>query len=65
MRGPCVLLTKVRALITRFGFDDAGRTVEVLVALTHATSAIAAMVASEDDDATGKYPQHDSAPGAP
>jgi len=54
MRGPCVLLTKVRALITRFGFDDAARTVEVLVALTHATSAIAAMLASEDDHATGK-----------
>jgi hypothetical protein len=33
----------------RVGFDDAGRTVEVLVALTHATLAIAAILADEDD----------------
>jgi hypothetical protein len=31
------------------GFDDVGRTVEVLVALTHATLAIAAMLATEDN----------------
>jgi hypothetical protein len=31
------------------GFDDAGRTVEVLVALTHATLAIAAILADEDN----------------
>ena len=31
------------------GFDDAGRTVEVLVALTHATLAIAAIRATEDN----------------
>jgi hypothetical protein len=30
----------------RVGFDDAGRTVEVLVALTHATLAIAARLAT-------------------
>ena len=33
----------------RVGFDDAGRTVEVLVALTHATLAIAAILATEDN----------------
>jgi ribosome-interacting GTPase 1 len=33
----------------RVGFDDAGRTVEVLVALTHATLAIAAILADEDN----------------
>ena len=32
----------------RVGFDDAGRTVEVLVALTYATLAIAAILADED-----------------
>ena len=31
----------------RVGFDDAGRTVEVLVALTHATLAIAVILADE------------------
>jgi hypothetical protein len=31
----------------RVGFDDAGRTVEVLVALTHATLAIAASLTDE------------------
>ena len=31
----------------RVGFDDAGRTVEVLVALTHATLTIAAILADE------------------
>jgi hypothetical protein len=33
----------------RVGFDDAGRIVEVLVALTHATLAIAAILADEDN----------------
>jgi hypothetical protein len=33
----------------RVGFDDAGRTVEVLVALTHATLAIATRLASNAD----------------
>ena len=33
----------------RVGFDDAGRTVEVLVAPTHATLAIAAILATEDN----------------
>jgi ribosome-interacting GTPase 1 len=33
----------------RVGFDDAGRTVEVLVALTHATLAIAARLATNTD----------------
>jgi hypothetical protein len=32
----------------RVGFDDAGRTVEVLVALTHATLAISAILADYD-----------------
>jgi hypothetical protein len=35
--------------LDRVGFDDAGRTVEVLVALTHATLAIAAILATEDN----------------
>jgi len=34
----------------RVGFDDAGRTVKVLVVLTHATLAIAASLADEGDD---------------
>src|SRR6478672_5571114 len=33
----------------RVGFDDAGRTVEVLVALTHARLAIAPILADADD----------------
>ena len=33
----------------RVGFDHAGRTVEVLVALTHATLAIAARLATNAD----------------
>jgi hypothetical protein len=33
----------------RVGFDDAGRTVEVLVALAHETLAIAAILANADD----------------
>jgi hypothetical protein len=33
----------------RVGFDDPGRTVEVLVALTHATLAIAARLATNAD----------------
>jgi hypothetical protein len=33
----------------RVGFDDAGHTAEVLVALTHATLAIAARLASNAD----------------
>jgi hypothetical protein len=33
--------------LDRVGFDDAGRTVEVLVALTHATLAIAASLTDE------------------
>jgi hypothetical protein len=33
----------------RVGFDDAGRTVEVLVALTHATLAIASILSDEDN----------------
>lgn len=33
----------------RVGFDDAGRTVEVLVALTHAMLAICAILADEDN----------------
>jgi hypothetical protein len=36
-------------LAGRIGFDDAGRTVEMLVAMTHATLAIAASLADEDD----------------
>jgi hypothetical protein len=35
-----------RADLGRVGVDDAGRTVEVLVALTHATTAIAAILAA-------------------
>jgi len=33
----------------RVGFDNAGRTVEMLVALTHATLAIAAILATNAD----------------
>jgi hypothetical protein len=33
----------------RVGFDDAGRTVEVLVALAHATLAIAAILGQQGD----------------
>ena len=37
-----------RADLGRVGFDDAGRTVEVLVALTHVTLTIAAILAGQD-----------------
>ena len=40
------------AELGRVGFDDAGRTVEMLVALTHATLAIAAILATEDNHGT-------------
>jgi hypothetical protein len=41
----------------RVGFDDAGRIVEVLVALTHATLAIAAILATEDNTADRRTTQ--------
>jgi hypothetical protein len=41
-----------QADLGRVGFDDAGRTLEMLVALTHATLAIAAILSDEDPHGT-------------
>ena len=47
------------------GFDDAGRTVEVLVALTHATLAIAALLATEATTADRRTTQKRPVPVDP
>ena len=51
-RGPLRPRRSGLADLGRVGFDDAGRTVEVLVALMHATLAIAGILSDEDDHGT-------------